>query len=102
MSNGGGAHRQQPMKVTIIETQFVEAEASQFKMVVQKFTGKDSTVARRHGRETKKMIRDEHVTGRKREPQAEAEAEAAAGGELDGTVVEMWPSFEELCELLGE
>lgn len=33
----------QAMKVKIIETQFVQTDATQFKSVVQRYTGKDST-----------------------------------------------------------
>ncbi|KAK3424626.1 hypothetical protein EUGRSUZ_F01408 [Eucalyptus grandis] len=39
---GGNAN---PVKVVIIETQYVETDVASFKSVVQKLTGKDSTVA---------------------------------------------------------
>lgn len=89
--SSGRETRRQAMKVTIIETQFVQTDAAQFKMVVQKFTGKDSVMAFR-GQERRSIDR------RKREVPVEAAlaAAVAAGGE------EMWPSVEELHELLGD
>nr|GMD92565.1 VQ motif-containing protein 1-like [Ipomoea batatas] len=42
-SNNGGAGR--PLKVVIINTQYVETDARSFKSVVQRLTGKDSTAA---------------------------------------------------------
>ncbi|KAF7846874.1 hypothetical protein BT93_D0738 [Corymbia citriodora subsp. variegata] len=43
MSGRGGNAK--PVKVVIINTQYVETDAASFKSVVQKLTGKDSTVA---------------------------------------------------------
>ncbi|KAK7401702.1 hypothetical protein VNO78_13385 [Psophocarpus tetragonolobus] len=40
MSNAGGTKG--PVKVVIINTQYVETDATSFKSVVQKLTGKDS------------------------------------------------------------
>ncbi|XP_020262347.1 VQ motif-containing protein 1-like [Asparagus officinalis] len=89
----------QPTKVTIIETQFVEADASQFKMVVQKFTGKDSVMSSQgascHGRENTQSNR------RKRNLRAEAQP-MAVGGEVDAFMVELLPSMEELYEFLRD
>lgn len=42
-NNNGGAGR--PLKVVIINTQYVETDARSFKSVVQRLTGKDSTAA---------------------------------------------------------
>lgn len=41
MSGGG---RSEPMKVVIIDTKYVETDATSFKSVVQNLTGKDSKV----------------------------------------------------------
>ncbi|KAI8557974.1 hypothetical protein RHMOL_Rhmol04G0052600 [Rhododendron molle] len=35
----------EPVKITFINTEYVETDATSFKSVVQKLTGKDSTVA---------------------------------------------------------
>lgn len=35
----------EPVKITFINTQYVETDATSFKSVVQKLTGKDSTIA---------------------------------------------------------
>ncbi|KAL7129330.1 hypothetical protein ABFS83_13G059400 [Erythranthe nasuta] len=45
MGGGGMMKRQLPVKVVIINTQYVETDAISFKSVVQSLTGKDSTVA---------------------------------------------------------
>nr|GLL47193.1 VQ motif-containing protein 1-like [Ipomoea trifida] len=42
-NNNGGAGG--PLKVVIINTQYVETDARSFKSVVQRLTGKDSTAA---------------------------------------------------------
>ncbi|PHT76935.1 hypothetical protein T459_20457 [Capsicum annuum] len=42
MSNVGGSV---PVKVVIINTQYIETDASSFKSVVQRLTGKNSTVS---------------------------------------------------------
>ncbi|KAI6687093.1 hypothetical protein NL676_023921 [Syzygium grande] len=42
LGRGGNAN---PVKVVIINTQYIETDAASFKSVVQKLTGKDSTVA---------------------------------------------------------
>ncbi|KAI6687095.1 hypothetical protein NL676_023923 [Syzygium grande] len=42
MGRGGNVT---PVKVVIINTEYVETDAASFKSVVQKLTGKDSTVA---------------------------------------------------------
>lgn len=89
MSNEVSNHHQrreqqpQPMKVRIIETQFVETDERQFKMVVQKFTGMNSvmTSSRREAEDDDKV-----GAGRKRELQLATEPAAsamAALGELD-------------------
>ncbi|MED6148575.1 hypothetical protein PIB30_054381 [Stylosanthes scabra] len=40
---GGGSNKKRPVKVVIINTQYVETDATSFKSVVQKLTGKDSS-----------------------------------------------------------
>lgn len=40
---GGGAVRRSPTKVIIIETQYVQADTQDFKSVVQRLTGKESS-----------------------------------------------------------
>ncbi|KAL8031899.1 hypothetical protein ABFX02_13G059200 [Erythranthe guttata] len=45
MGGGGMMKRELPVKVVIINTQYVETDAVSFKSVVQSLTGKDSTVA---------------------------------------------------------
>lgn len=42
---GGGNINGEPVKVVIINTEYVQTDAVSFKSVVQKLTGKDSTVA---------------------------------------------------------
>ncbi|KAE9585094.1 hypothetical protein Lal_00018284 [Lupinus albus] len=42
MSGGGCNNSRKPVKVVIINTQYVETDATSFKSVVQKLTGKDS------------------------------------------------------------
>lgn len=44
MGGGGGRNGNKPVKVVIINTQFVETDARSFKSVVQNLTGKDSTI----------------------------------------------------------
>ena len=43
----------EPAKVVIIKTHYVETDAVRFKSVVQKFTGKDSTVVAAKASESK-------------------------------------------------
>lgn len=74
----------------------METDERQFKMVVQKFTGMNSvmTSSRREAEDDDKV-----GAGRKRELQLATEPAAsamAALGELD-----VWPTVDELCELLG-
>ncbi|XP_042466946.1 uncharacterized protein LOC122049654 [Zingiber officinale] len=40
---GGGAVRRSPTKVRIIETQYVQADKRDFKWIVQRLTGKESS-----------------------------------------------------------
>ncbi|CAL0326460.1 unnamed protein product [Lupinus luteus] len=40
--SGRGCNSRKPVKVVIINTQYVETDATSFKSVVQKLTGKDS------------------------------------------------------------
>ena len=43
--SGGGYRCKDPVKIVIINTQYVETDATSFKSVVQKLTGKDSNMA---------------------------------------------------------
>ncbi|MED6216323.1 hypothetical protein PIB30_006608 [Stylosanthes scabra] len=47
---GGGSSKKGPVKVVIINTQYVETDATSFKSVVQKLTGKDSFAEGDHGK----------------------------------------------------
>lgn len=79
-----------PMKVRVIVTKFVEADAVQFKSVVQRLTGKDSAVAF----EDCIARADPEDEGRRRkQPKSE---ELAQGG----VFAELLPSLEELFELV--
>lgn len=51
MSSGGG---REPVKIVLINTQYVETDETSFKSVVQSLTGKDSRVA---GEPTRMMTR---------------------------------------------
>ncbi|WJX68075.1 hypothetical protein P8452_52483 [Trifolium repens] len=42
MMSGGSSRFMNPVKIVIINTQYVETDATSFKSVVQKLTGKDS------------------------------------------------------------
>ncbi|GAU37554.1 hypothetical protein TSUD_54610 [Trifolium subterraneum] len=42
MTSGGSSRIMNPVKIVIINTQYVETDATSFKSVVQKLTGKDS------------------------------------------------------------
>ncbi|GAU37555.1 hypothetical protein TSUD_54620 [Trifolium subterraneum] len=42
MTSGGSSRVMNPVKIVIINTQYVETDATSFKSVVQKLTGKDS------------------------------------------------------------
>lgn len=52
MMSSGGCNRE-PVKVVIINTQYVETDATSFKSVVQKLTGKDSEVMGSKGQRKK-------------------------------------------------
>ncbi|KAD3066723.1 hypothetical protein E3N88_34603 [Mikania micrantha] len=43
------SRRAEPVKVVIINTEYVETDASSFKSVVQRLTGKDAPTATLHG-----------------------------------------------------
>lgn len=44
MAAAGGVYSRDPVKVVIINTQYVETDATSFKSVVQRLTGKDSKI----------------------------------------------------------
>ncbi|RYQ96178.1 hypothetical protein Ahy_B08g091768 [Arachis hypogaea] len=58
MSGYGGGSNKGPVKVVIINTQYVETDATSFKSVVQKLTGKDSSDD--YGKPRHDKLRDHH------------------------------------------
>ncbi|KAL3613725.1 hypothetical protein CASFOL_041799 [Castilleja foliolosa] len=58
----GGGGRRDPVKVVIINTQYVETDAVSFKSVVQSLTGKDSTAAE-EAADQQKMLQSGYKNG---------------------------------------
>ncbi|GFP98854.1 hypothetical protein PHJA_002029300 [Phtheirospermum japonicum] len=77
---GGG--RRDPVKVVIINTQYVETDAVSFKSVVQSLTGKDSTAAE--------------------EAAAQPERLQSGNGYKNGPVLDRGMSFKDFDRMLKE
>ncbi|KAH7842441.1 hypothetical protein Vadar_005327 [Vaccinium darrowii] len=75
----------EPVKITFINTQYVETDATSFKSLVQRLTGKDSTVA----------IEPKAAAGR-----VKSRAEMNTGG--NGAVYSRGMSFKDLDRLIME
>ncbi|KAH7845007.1 hypothetical protein Vadar_034128 [Vaccinium darrowii] len=77
----------EPVKITFINTQYVETDATSFKSVVQRLTGKDSTVAIEP--------KPKAPTGR-----FKTRAETSTGG--NGAVYSRGMSFKDLDRMIME
>ena len=86
-----GCNRE-PVKVVIINTHYVETDAVSFKSVVQKLTGKDSTVA--EGKEKDSKILKERME------RMEANTWSGSGGNKAALMKNL--SFKEFDKLLRE
>lgn len=90
-----------PVKVVIINTHYVETDSMSFKSVVQKLTGKDSTVA--EGKEKDSNILKERMERRASKPWSSSGGNKAvlmknlSFKEFDRLLREMPPMYE-LCE----
>ncbi|KAL2245548.1 VQ motif-containing protein 1-like [Sesamum indicum] len=60
----GGTGNRDPVKVVIINTEYVETDAVSFKSVVQRLTGKNSTLAQEPSRNEAPARRNAPVLGR--------------------------------------
>ncbi|KAL2331178.1 hypothetical protein Fmac_018759 [Flemingia macrophylla] len=89
--SSGGCNRG-PVKVVIINTQYVETDATSFKSVVQKLTGKDSEIleAAVAGKGYRKRNNDK------------SRVEVPSAGGLGGSFFMSDVSFKELDRLLSE
>ncbi|WOL08274.1 VQ motif-containing protein 10 [Canna indica] len=101
---GGGGGGKLPTKVKVIVTKFVEADAEQFKSVVQRLTGKDSTAVVTVAAEPSGIEENLQPAappdgggggGARKRPVAAGEAEGSAAGLLPN-------SLDELFELLRD
>lgn len=84
---GRGSTRK-PMKVVIINTHYVETDATSFKSVLQKLTGKDSTLANDQQESESRIFRERILMT----------DSTTSFEEFDRLLREMPPLMHELCE----
>ncbi|XP_020224131.1 VQ motif-containing protein 1-like [Cajanus cajan] len=87
--SSGGCNRG-PVKVVIINTQYVETDATSFKSVVQKLTGKDSEILEAVSENGQKKRHDKH------------NVEVPSAGDFGRSFLMRDVSFKELDRLLSE
>ncbi|OMO92639.1 VQ motif-containing protein [Corchorus olitorius] len=92
------ASRREPMKVVIINTKYVETDATSFKSVVQELTGKDSVVTSNSSTKPKRSrFYEEQI--KKNNEQAVI---GGGGGGSGGSILMKNLSFKEFDRLLKD
>ncbi|OMO74586.1 VQ motif-containing protein [Corchorus capsularis] len=91
------ASRREPMKVVIINTKYVETDATSFKSVVQELTGKDSVVTSNSSTKPKRSRFYEEQIKRNNE-----QAVIGGGGGGGGSILMKNLSFKEFDRLLKD